>query len=189
MTARQCPGNFPMYNLLSDANPHFVACLVGLMLAFSASAESGMTEAIKVSDDNTALLVVHARGVQIYQCVLATGVYQWQWQAPDAQLFDKETNKRVGTHGAGPSWTYEDGSGLKAKVIQKVDAPAADAAPWLLLKVTARTGNGVLTKANFIQRINTEGGTPPPLSLCNSNHLGGENRVAYHADYVFFGVH
>jgi hypothetical protein len=143
-------------------------------------------EAIKVPDGNNLQLSLHAKGDQLYLCVLDGGIYTWKWQAPDAKLYDSQNQALVGTHGAGPSWTHKDGSSVIAKVTQKADAPEKSAAPWLLLVVTEHKGEGLLALTSYIQRINTQGGIPPS-SACDANHLGSEKRVSYTADYLFFG--
>ena len=159
-----------------------------LVQFFSATVSAGdvtIPDAIKVPDGNSAYLTVYAKGDQIFHCVLKTGAYSWKWHAPEAKLYDTQNQILVGSHGAGPSWAYKDGSGVKAKGIQKTDAPEKSAAPWLLLEVTEHKGEGLLGKASFIQRINTQGGVAPS-SGCDANHLGAEKRVPYNADYVFF---
>jgi Protein of unknown function (DUF3455) len=150
-----------------------------------ALAETAIPDAIKVPGGNKSLLTVHAKGDQIYLCVLDAGVYAWKWQAPDAKLFDSQNQTLVGSHGVGPSWEYRDGSSAKAKVIQKADAPDKANVPWLLLEVTQHKGQGLLAQASYIQRINTQGGVSP-ISACDTNHLGTERRVYYSADYVFY---
>jgi Protein of unknown function (DUF3455) len=142
-------------------------------------------EAIKVPEGNNVYLNVHAKGDQIFYCALSTGVYSWTWQAPDAKLYDAQNNDLVGSHGAGPSWTHNDGSSVKAKVIQKIDAPGKASAPWLLLEVTGHKGDGLLTHTSYIQRINTHGGMSP-VSSCDANHLGMEKKIPYEADYTFY---
>jgi hypothetical protein len=130
-------------------------------------------------------LSLHAKGDQIFHCVLKTGAYSWKWHAPDAKLYDTQTQAEVGSHGAGPSWAYKDGSSVTAKVLQKVDAEVKTSAPWLLLEVTEHKGKGLLALTSYIQRISTQGGVAPLLG-CDANHLGSEKRVPYLADYVLF---
>lgn len=146
--------------------------------------EVPVPEAIKVPTGNSAYLTLHAKGDQIFHCVLKTGTYNWKWHSPEAKLYDKQ-NALVGSHGAGPSWTHKDGSSINAKVIQKADAPNKADAPWLLLEVTEHKGEGILAGAAYIQRISTQGGVAP-LSGCDANHLGSEKRVPYTADYSFY---
>lgn len=150
-----------------------------------ALAEVALPDAIKVPDGSNLQLTVHAKGVQIFHCVLKTGAYSWKWHAPEAKLYDNQSKSEVGSHGAGPSWTYKDGSSVTAKILQKADPPDKTSAPWLLLEVTAHKGEGLFALTSYIQRINTQGGVAPS-SGCDANHLGSEKRVSYSADYVFF---
>ncbi len=161
--------------------PHFLICFI----IFPALAFADAPETLKVPEGNTLQLTLHAKGDQIYQCMYLDGAYQWQWQAPDAKLYEPQNQSLVGSHGAGPSWVYKDGSSIKAKALQKVDSPEKSAAPWLLLEVTEHKGDGMLTKTRYIQRINTTGGISPS-STCDGNHPGLEKRIPYTADYIFY---
>ena len=123
---------------------------------------------------NSPVLTVHAKGDQIYQCSLSSGVYSWQVQAPDARLHD-DNGQVVGKHYSGPIWEYKEGSRVVGRVINKIDVAPDSSISWLLVEVVAHKGNGLFTDVNFINRINTHGGLPP-LSACDSNHLGSEKR-------------
>ena len=147
-----------------------------------AAPQAGSIEALA---GNKPQLSLHAKGDQIYVCASEAGAYSWKWQAPDAKLFDAQTGKQVGTHGAGPVWDYQDGSSVKARMTQKIESPDSKAIPWLLLEVTEHKGNGALAKAAYILRINTQGGVAPETG-CDDNHLGSQVRVPYSADYNFY---
>ncbi|HXN12694.1 MAG TPA: DUF3455 domain-containing protein, partial [Candidatus Acidoferrales bacterium] len=54
----------------------------------------------------------HASGQQIYTCDGS----KWILSGPDAKLFD-EAGKQVGTHFAGPTWQWSDGSQVTAKPV------------------------------------------------------------------------
>jgi Protein of unknown function (DUF3455) len=163
----------------------FSVALFLLICHRTVMAETILPDALKVPDGNNLQLTLHAKGDQVFHCVLKAGEYSWKWHAPEAKLYDTQNQTEVGSHGAGPSWTYKDGSGVTAKVLQKVDAENKASAPWLLLEVTAHKGEGLLSLTRYIQRINTQGGVAPE-SGCDPNHLGAEKKVPYSADYVFF---
>ena len=147
-------------------------------------AEVSIPEQIKPPSGNTPVLTVHAKGDQIYQCSLNGGYYLWQLKAPDAKLFDKQ-GQLIGSHYSGPIWEYKEGSRVVGRVLNKIDIAPDFSISWLLVEVVAHKGNGLFSEVSFINRINTHGGLPP-LSGCDSNHLGGEKRVAYSADYIFY---
>ncbi|MEI7997207.1 MAG: DUF3455 domain-containing protein, partial [Methylococcaceae bacterium] len=67
----------------------------------------------------------------------------------------------------------------------KVDVAKDLAITWLLVEVVSHKGEGLFSDVTFINRINTHEGLPPSHG-CDSNHLGGEKRVAYSADYIFY---
>jgi hypothetical protein len=158
-------------------------CLWILMPAV-VCAEVSIPEQIKPPSGNSPVLTVHAKGDQIYQCSLNDSVYSWQLQAPDARLFD-EQGQVVGNHYSGPIWEYKEGSRVVGQVINKIDIEPDSSISWLLVKVIEHKGKGLFSEVSFINRINTHGGLPP-LSACDSNHLGGEKRVPYTADYIFY---
>jgi|SRR5580658_4918556 hypothetical protein len=130
------------------------------------------------------LLQVHAKGDQVYVCQEGVTQFAWNLKAPEAQLFDKD-GKLFGKHFAGPSWEANDGSRVVGKAAANVPSPDADSIPWLLVSIVKHEGDGVLSKATSIQRLNTKGGKAPATG-CDSVHAGAEVRVAYSADYLFY---
>ena len=155
-----------------------------ILLPAVVCAEVSIPEQIKPPSGNNPLLTVYAKGDQIYQCSLNDGVYSWQVQAPDARLFDAQGNI-VGNHYSGPIWEYKEGSRVVGRVLNKIDIAPDSSISWLLVEVVAHKGNGIFTDVSYINRVNTHGGVAP-ISGCDSNHLGGEKRVGYIADYIFY---
>ena len=129
------------------------------------------------------LFQVRAKGDQVYSCKGDGAQFAWTLKAPDAQLFDKD-GKPFGKHFAGPSWEANDGSRVTAKAV-KIDPLNADSIPWLLVEIISHDGNGVLSPAKYIQRVNTKGGKAP-ASGCDASHADQEVRVPYSADYLFY---
>jgi Protein of unknown function (DUF3455) len=130
---------------------------------------------------------LHATGAQVYTCAApASGAatFAWTLKRPDATLFDA-TGAKVGTHGAGPTWTSKDGSAVVGQKIAQADAPAPDAVPWLLLRATTTSGTGVFAAVTYVQRLDTHGGKAPATG-CDAKSVGTEVRVDYSADYFFF---
>jgi hypothetical protein len=130
------------------------------------------------------ILTVLGRGVQIYVCQKSNDTVQWVFQAPEASLYSSDSVK-VGTHGAGPTWTYNDGSSVKGEVVQKNASPESGAIPWLLLKSTQVQGNGLLSKVEFIRRSETHGGVASTQG-CDVTHLNSVSRIPYTANYTFY---
>ncbi|TRW97942.1 DUF3455 domain-containing protein [Candidatus Methylobacter oryzae] len=159
--------------------------ILSLMLQGAAFASTRIPEQIQPPAGYHPVLTVHAKGDQIYQCSAKQGEYSWQTLAPDAKLFDGQGNI-VGNHSAGPLWEYKEGSRVVGKVLKKIDVAPGSAISWLLVEVVSHKGDGLFANVSFINRINTQGGLAP-ASACNANHLGSEKRVAYTADYVFYG--
>ena len=119
----------------------------------NATAQTSLPEAIAAPGE-TAMLTLHAEGAQVYECkTSADGALAWTFREPIATLFSN--GKTVGRHYAGPTWEYGD--------------------------VASRRGNGVLSPATTVQRINTVGG-----KLNGACYKAGTYQsVPYSADYVF----
>jgi FtsP/CotA-like multicopper oxidase with cupredoxin domain len=128
------------------------------------------------------------RGVQIYRCTQQNTAYAWVFQSPEATLFDPATHQQIGTHFAGPTWTWKDGSAIVGKVIQTSPSTDASAIPWLILTATPTgTTTGALTPIKKVYRADTHGGTAP-ASGCDAQHADATIRVPYTATYYFYSA-
>lgn len=156
---------------------------VGAIFSCSAAAQDVPAQ-LQPPAGEQLLLRVHAKGDQVYTCKTEAAATAWALKAPDAQLFDKD-GKPFGKHFAGPSWEANDGSRVTGKAVANVPSPDADSIPWLLVNIVGHEGNGVLSKATTIQRINTKGGKAPATG-CDASHAGQEVRIPYSADYLFY---
>ena len=118
---------------------------------------------------NSRTATVFADGVQKYKSQLVAGSdparYEWALVAPQAELYDA-TNKKVGTHSAGPAWQLTGGA--DSLVGQAFNPPknAASSDPssidWLLLMPkTGKTATGIFANVSYIQRVGTTGGKAP----------------------------
>jgi hypothetical protein len=116
-----------------------------------------------------------ATGTQTYTC---TGGVFTGASVPEAQLIG--TGGKI-HHFKGPSWQSERDSSLvtAAKVGEN---PRAGTIPELLLQVNSHTGTGILSKATYINRLLTSGGTAP-AGACTD---GSTTAVPYSAIYVFW---
>jgi hypothetical protein len=135
-------------------------------------------------------LRLFARGTQNYQCTPGyDGPPQWKLIAPEAELRTNEgaTAPVTGTHGAGPSWTLTDGSGVVGDASQAKRAPSKEsgAVPWLLLPAKDNGLPGALQGVRFVQRVDTHGGAAPAAG-CDQATVGSETKVPYTATYVFY---
>lgn len=128
-------------------------------------------------------LELDAVGSQLYVCAASGSSYAWTLQAPDALLYKR--GKEVGSHYAGPTWEYKDGSRV---VAAKVSAftPDPTAVPWLLLEATSHAGKGKLDDVTYVQRLYTEGGLAPDAATCTADHVGELAPIEYVATYYFF---
>src|SRR5258707_1993940 len=160
-----------------------LAGMASLLATFAASGQQ-VPQPIQPPAGEQLLLQVHAKGDQVYTCKGDAAQAAWALKAPDAQLFDKD-GKPFGRHFAGPSWEAADGSRVTGKAVANVPSPEADSIPWLLVNIVSHDGNGVLSRASSIQRLNTKGGKAP-ASGCDAAHGNQELRVPYSADYLFY---
>jgi hypothetical protein len=156
-----------------------------------AETEAGIGECVCPDDVPPALnpgadqkleLVLHADGDQVYTCKDPGTGFAWV-VAPDADLY-KGNGKHVGTHYAGPTWAFKDGSTVVATRVGGVTVDAS-AIPWLLLDAVSNTGDGKLSDVTTIQRMNTVGGLAPSTP-CTAANAGAIVAVAYTADYFFY---
>lgn len=152
-------------------------------LAACASQKVSAPPDLQPADAQGTIAVMHASGVQIYQCKRAAdGRLVWTFVAPEATLQDDGGRVTV-KHYAGPSWEAPDGSKVTGKVLRQApNASQPDSIPLLLLQATNAGGPGLLSKTRYVQRLNTSGGLAP-AQACSQE--GQESRVPYRADYVF----
>lgn len=132
--------------------------------------------------DAAPLVTLTGIGVQIYTCGPND---KWVFTAPEAALFrDRE---QVGTHSAGPQWTWNDGSAVTGKLL--TSTPSTDPAkniPSLELAATAVPGTtGFLAPVTRITRTEAQGGVAP-TDGCAAGVRGERLRVPYAATYKLF---
>jgi hypothetical protein len=175
-----------------SAPSRLTLCVLVLLAAACASPKAPtpvvqVPDTLKPSANETLVLIVPAKGVQIYECRARkeqAGEYEWAFVAPEAELFDAHGNK-VGRHYAGPHWEATDASKILGTVKQRADAPVAGAIPWLLLSAKSVGPEGRFSKVTSIQRVSTVGGVAPRTG-CSQATAGTPARIDYTADYYFF---
>jgi hypothetical protein len=148
-----------------------------------------------VPDGASQFLSAHAKGVQIYKCTKTGETFAWIFQGPRADLVGD--NGQVIKHAIGPTWTAvaDSSSVIKNGAAKNAASPdPGNNIDWLLVPVGANTSNpatsndpgDLLTGTTFVQRIHTQGGTPPPAAECRAQTVDQVREVPYQADYVFF---
>lgn len=165
-----------------------------LILLAAAALASGQSlprpevpDKIKAPDNQQVVLMAHASGAQIYVCQAGSdGKPAWSLKAPEAELHDSQ-GAVIGRHYAGPTWKYKDGGEITGKATSRVNAPESASIQWLLVSITDHSGKkGLFSHVTSVQRINTQGGMPPPDSDCSTSKLKAEFRSPYSADYYFY---
>lgn len=142
----------------------------------------GFFSRIKAPDTVEPVLRLQGRGVQVFRCEARGPGYSWVFRLPEADLVDA-SGKPVIRHGANFSFEHVDGSRLLGSVVDFDDAPDANNLRWLLF--SARSfGQGILTGVNYVQRVNTIGGMPPPR--CEAGQQNRLLRVDFSAEFVFY---
>jgi hypothetical protein len=154
--------------------------------AWAATAAPAVPDALQVPTGEKLILKTHATGFQVYTCKQGSdGTLQWSLKTPEADLHDAK-GAVIGHHFAGPTWKHKDGSQVSGKAAAHVDAPEADAIPWLLVTATDHAGVGIFANVSSIQRLHTKGGKAPAASQCDASKSGEESKVSYSADYYFY---
>lgn len=134
---------------------------------------------LKPPSNERPILQANAEGDQIYVCDGSS----WLLSRPDAKLF-ADFGKQIGSHFAGPTWEYSDGSRVMAEPVATA-TPNPESIPWLLLKATDHQGKGKMQRVTSIQRLSTRGGKAPATG-CDAQHKGQEARSHYTALYLFY---
>lgn len=132
------------------------------------------------------LATVQGRGVQIYSCALNQGNLRWTLQGPEATLMQADAQP-IGTHAAGPSWHWNDGSAIAGNIVASTPSQQAGNVPSLLVEAFP-IGNtrGFLSRVLWVRRSGATGGVAPAEG-CDSAHTGTTVRVPYAATYTFYG--
>jgi hypothetical protein len=150
-------------------------------------------DAIKLPDNlsggNSRVATFFADGVQKYKAQEVPGsnpvTYQWVFVAPLADLYDA-TNKKVGTHSAGPTWQLSVADSMYGQAFSPPRAaPSNDAGSidWLLLMPkTGKLPTGIFTNVSYVQRIDTKGGKAPATPPSSATETAD---VHYTAIYRF----
>jgi hypothetical protein len=150
-----------------------------LLAALTAESRAQLPAAVAAPGE-TVIATVHAEGAQVYDCKAnAEGKLVWTFREPIATLL--VDGKTVGRHYAGPNWEHIDGSAVVGKLAGRAPGATAKDIPWLKLEVTQRRGNGLLTPATTIQRVNTSGGVAE--GPCDK--AGAFLSAPYSTDYIF----
>jgi hypothetical protein len=132
---------------------------------------------VNLPGGNTRMATYYAQGVQKYKAQLKAGSipvsYEWVFVAPKADLYDV-SNKKAGTHGAGPFWALSASDSIFAQQFSpaKTVSPDANSISWLLLMPkNGKIPTGIFADVSYIQRIATKGGKAPsaaPASLSDT---------------------
>ena len=116
---------------------------------------------------NSRVATFYAEGVQKYKSQAKAGsspvTYEWVFVAPQADLYDA-TNKKVGTHTAGPTWqligTADSIYAQQYSPARVSPSPYANSIDWLNLMLK-KAPTGRFADVIYIQRIDTKGGKAP----------------------------
>lgn len=137
---------------------------------------------------NTRVATYYAEGVQKYKAQAKAGsspvVYEWIFVAPKADLYDG-TNKKIGTHGAGPYWALSATDSIFAQQFSpaKSATPDINSIAWLqLMPKVGKIPTGIFANVNYVQRIATTGGKAPATAPANITDTAD---VFYTAVYRF----
>jgi hypothetical protein len=162
--------------------------LLGAALAGCASAPA-VPGQLRVPAAQSLIKELHATGVQIYECQQAKGdasQFEWSFKGPEAVL-STQGGRKIGRHYGGPTWEAKDGSRVVGEVVASSPSTKPNSIPWLLLRAKATSGNGLFAHVQFIQRLNTVGGSVS-AGGCDRQQAGQQLRAAYTADYLFYGM-
>ncbi|PWU02095.1 MAG: hypothetical protein C5B52_06090 [Bacteroidetes bacterium] len=136
---------------------------------------------------NETVATFYAVGIQKYKAQEVAGsspvTYQWVFVAPQADLYDA-TNKKVGTHSAGPDWQLSPADSMFGQAFNPArTAPGDNAIDWLLLMPKqGKAPTGFFAEVTYIQRLATKGGKAPTTPPATATDVV---EVPYTAIYKF----
>ena len=157
-------------------------CLIATLLASNVAYAAD--ELVPAPKGAPPLLAVDADGVQIYTCEAKDQGFAWVFKAPEANLFDKQ-GRQIGTHFAGPSWKFADGSVRRSRRPRRRAGErrhSVVAAQGQEPRRVRRAGEHGLHPSHRHQ------GRAAPTAGCDAAHKGEQARVRYYALYQFFGA-
>jgi len=138
---------------------------------------------------STLVTQLAAKGTQNYKCQSTpTGGAEWKLVAPEADLYRLPGGTELaGKHGAGPTWTLNDGSSVKGDgaAAKKAPSPESGSILWLGIPAQSNGQPGGFQGVNFVQRLDTHGGAAPATG-CDAASIGKETKVPYTATYVYY---
>lgn len=143
---------------------------------------------VRVPATQSLIKQLHGTGVQIYECRPGkqdAALFEWIFVGPEARL-TTGGGRAVATHYAGPTWEAKDGSRVVAQAVASSRSPNPNSIPLLLLRARGTSGKGLFSHVQFIQRLNTKGGSLLATG-CRKDQAGQQLRAAYTADYLFYG--
>ena len=188
----------------------FIICVLGVVVGLGGAIQADERIPLPNVPDNLVvtgfkpLLKGHAFGTQNYICAPAAGGsgVEWRFIGPQATLFDAGVQITTHFQSMNPSRnneiqaTWQHSGDTSAVWATRFDGSldsayvAPGAIEWLLLEVTGQTagpaGGTKLSRAHWIQRINTVGGVKPPAGQCTAATLNTRVLVPYEADYYFY---
>jgi hypothetical protein len=192
-----------------------IACigvLGALTIALPQAAEArnltppSVPDRLQPPEGNQVFLIGHAFGTQDYVCTASGAGVAFVLTTPEAVLFDNPA-RRIINHFFSPNpveggtiratWQSTRDSSVFWGAVNKSatfqtdpDFVAQDAIAWLLVSQTGVLdgvgGGDTLSKATFVQRVNTVGGLAPSVGCNSPADIGHTAFVPYEADYVFF---
>jgi hypothetical protein len=157
--------------------------LIAAALAGCATNAPLVPYAVRAPQGDRTLVQLLAEGTQAYECTETTSGPEWKFKGPTAVL--KTANgAQLGTHYAGPTWEFTDGSKVVGTPIASARAADRASIPRLLLAARSHEGAGLFSDVGAVQRLATRGGQPPSIA-CEKMELGKRIDVPYTATYVF----
>ena len=157
----------------------WLVALLAIDIAGRAQMQPIVPDNLKPPANETLALKAQAAGDQIYTCDGSA----WVLSGPDAKLL-AESGKQVGSHFAGSTWEWSDGSRVTGRAVANA-TPDPESIPWILLTAAQHQGDGVMESMSSIQRLSTKGGKAPSGG-CDASHKGQEARSHYTAVYYFY---
>ena len=145
--------------LISLLGVLLLGCNASMPPSSSRTSQEGVPLSIQVPAGQVPVMPAHYQGVLVYTCTVKNNLYDWMVTETQGSVDFGEWG--YGRH-EGDAYTWRLGDSLvHADVIATWSGGDRTDAPWELYKVHAATGTTPLTKATYIQRLDTSGGGYP----------------------------
>lgn len=141
------------------------------------------TQNIQQPPKAVAVMTLQGSGVNLFQCATDEKGPYWRFVAPQLELKNRKNITQV-SQGAEFTFIAQDGSKLRAKIIQSMPSKKTPNVYDVLFETGSYGRTGLLTGIEYVKRTNSTDGIP--LTACSPAQLGQTLKVPFKATFTFY---